>query len=161
MWYCYILRNKLEQFKHNTYNGSTNNPMRRLRQHNEEIKGGAKATHGKGGACEICVMLSGCPDHINALSCEWRMKCPSGRPGKREARYQRVQGRVSSLNEILPLNHWTGKCIVDNCDFKFKLHILKDVVHYLDKTKIPSNIEIIEVDVIDKACVELEKEIYS
>tara|TARA_B110000967_G_scaffold194346_1_gene222775 strand:- start:1964 stop:2371 length:408 start_codon:yes stop_codon:yes gene_type:complete len=135
--------------------------MRRLRQHNEEIKGGAKATHGKGGAWDICVMLSGFPDHINALSCEWRMKCPSGRPGKREARYQRVQGRVSSLNEILPLNHWTGKCIVDNCDFKFKLHILKDVVHYLDKTKIPSNIEIIEVDVIDKACVELEKEIYS
>ncbi len=48
MWYCYILRNKLEQFKHNTYNGSTNHPMRRLRQHNEEIKGGARATHGKG-----------------------------------------------------------------------------------------------------------------
>lgn len=48
MWYCYILRNKLEQFKHNTYNGSTNNPLRRLRQHNEEIKGGARATHGKG-----------------------------------------------------------------------------------------------------------------
>ena len=84
MWYCYILRNKLEQFKNNTYNGSTNNPMRRLRQHNEEIKGGARATHGKGGAWEICAMLSGFPDHINALSCEWRMKCPSGRPGKRE-----------------------------------------------------------------------------
>ena len=76
MWYCYILRNKLEQFKNNTYNGSTNNPMRRLRQHNEEIKGGARATHGKGGAWEICVMLSGFPDHVNALSCEWRMKCP-------------------------------------------------------------------------------------
>ena len=69
MWYCYILRNKLEQFKHNTYNGSTNHPMRRLRQHNEEIKGGARATHGKGGAWEICAMLSGFPDHINALSC--------------------------------------------------------------------------------------------
>jgi len=88
------------------------------------------------------------------------MKCPSGRPGKREARYQRVQGRVSSLNEVLPLNRWTGKCIIDNCDFKFKLHILNDVVQYLDKTKIPSNIEIIEVDVIDATCIELEKEIY-
>ena len=160
MWYCYILRNKLDQFKHNKYNGSTNNPMRRLRQHNEEIKGGAKATHGKGGAWEICAMLSGFPDHINALSCEWRMKCPSGRPGKREAKYQRVQGRVSSLNEILPLQRWTGKCIVNNCDFKFKLHIVNDVVQYLDKTKIPSNIEIVEVDVIDSSCVELEKEIY-
>ena len=160
MWYCYILRNKLGQFKHNTYNGSTNHPMRRLRQHNEEIKGGARATHGKGGAWEICAMLSGFPDHINALSCEWRMKCPSGRPGKREAKYQRVQGRISSLNEILPLERWTGKCIIDNRDFKFKLHILKDVMEYLDKSKIPSNIEVIEIDVIDASCIELEKELY-
>tara|TARA_B110000967_G_C18836445_1_gene537000 strand:- start:742 stop:1146 length:405 start_codon:yes stop_codon:yes gene_type:complete len=134
--------------------------MRRLRQHNEEIKGGAKATHGKGGAWEICTMLSGFPNHINALSCEWRMKCPSGRPGKREAKYQRVQGRVSSLNEILPLERWTGKCIVDNCDFKFKLHILKDVVHYLDLSTVPANIEILEVDVIDETCIDLDREIY-
>ena len=134
--------------------------MRRLRQHNEEIKGGAKATHGKGGAWEICAMLSGFPDHINALSCEWRMKCPAGRPGKREAKYQRVQGRVSSLNEILPLERWTGKCIVDNCDFKFKLHILTDVVGYLDKTKVPENMEIVEVDTIDASCIDLEKELY-
>ncbi|RZD39298.1 MAG: hypothetical protein CXT73_07760 [Methanobacteriota archaeon] len=71
MWYCYILRNKLLQYQNNTYNGSTNNPIRRLRQHNEEIKGGARATHGKGGQWEYCAMLSGFPDHINALSCEW------------------------------------------------------------------------------------------
>jgi len=160
MWYCYILRNRLEQFKHNTYNGSTNNPLRRLRQHNEEIKGGAKATHGKGGAWEICAMLSGFPDHINALSCEWRMKCPSGKPGKREAKYQRVQGRISSLNDILPLARWTGKCIVDNCDFKFKLHIVNDVVKYLDMSVVPEYIEIIQVDVIDDNCFELEREIY-
>ena len=134
--------------------------MRRLRQHNEEIKGGAKATHGKGGAWEICAMLSGFPDHINALSCEWRMKCPSGRPGKREAKYQRVQGRVSSLNEILPLERWTGKCIVDNCDFKFKLHILTDVMGYLDKTNVPENMEIVEVDTIDASCIDLEKELH-
>ena len=160
MWYCYILRNKLEQFKFNTYNGSTNNPMRRLRQHNEEIKGGARATHGKGGAWEICAMLSGFPDHINALSCEWRMKCPSGRPGKREKKYQGVKGRISSLNEILPLQRWTGKCIVENMDFKFKLHIMRDVVEYLDLNKIPDNIEIVIVDVINADCIDLENEIY-
>ena len=108
----------------------------------------------------VCSMLSGFPNHINALSCEWRMKCPSGRPGKREAKYQRVQGRVSSLNEILPLERWTGKCIVDNCDFKFKLHILKDVVHYLDLSTVPANIEILEVDVIDETCIDLDREIY-
>jgi structure-specific endonuclease subunit SLX1 len=161
MWYCYILRNKLEQFKNNTYNGSTNNPMRRLRQHNEEIKGGARATSGKGGAWEICAMLSGFPGHINALSCEWRIKCPSGRPGKRERKYQGVKGRITSLNEILSLERWTGKCTVDNCDFKYKLHILKDVVHFLDKSLVPANIEVIEVETIDAECVELEKEIYN
>ena len=134
--------------------------MRRLRQHNEEIKGGAKATHGKGGAWEICTMLSGFPDHINALSCEWRMKCPSGRPGKREHKYQGVKGRVSSLNEILPLQRWTGKCIVENMDFKFKLHIMRDVVEYLDLNKIPTNIEVVIVDVIDADCIELENDMY-
>lgn len=160
MWYCYILRNKLEQFKNNTYNGSTNNPMRRLRQHNEEIKGGARATHGKGGAWEICAMLSGFPDHVNALSCEWRMKCPSGRPGKRERKYQGVKGRVSSLNEILPLERWTSKCVVNNSDFKMKLHILSDVVEYVDVSEVPENITIEIVDVIDHSCVDLEHEIY-
>ena len=160
MWYCYILRNKLEQFKNNTYNGSTNNPMRRLRQHNEEIKGGARATHGKGGAWEICAMLSGFPDHINALSCEWRMKCPSGRPGKRERKYQGVKGRVSSLNEILPLERWTSKCVVNNSDFKMKLHILSDVVEYVDVSEVPENITIEIVDTINHSCVDLNSDMY-
>ena len=160
MWYCYILQNKLPQYQNNTYNGSTNNPIRRLRQHNEEIKGGAKATHGKGGGWEFCAMLSGFPDHINALSCEWRMKCPSGKPGKRESKYQGVRGRISSLNEILPLNRWTGKCIVDNLNSTLKLHILKDVVQYLDLSKVPSNIQVEIVDTIDNSCFELDKEIY-
>jgi len=160
MWYCYILRNKLEQFKNNTYNGSTNNPMRRLRQHNEEIKGGARATHGKGGAWEICAMLSGFPDHVNALSCEWRMKCPSGRPGKRERKYQGVKGRVSSLNEILPLERWTSKCVVNNSDFKMKLHILSDVVEYVDVSEVPENITIEIVDTIDHSCVDLNSDMY-
>ena len=160
MWFCYILRNKLPQFQNNTYNGSTNNPIRRLRQHNEEIKGGARATHGKGGAWEICSMLSGFPDHINALSCEWRMKCPSGRPGKRERKYQGVEGRIRSLNEILPLERWTGKCIIDNKDLKLKLHILKDVSHYIDFDKIPENIIVEIVDTIDSSCMELDKDVY-
>ena len=45
-WYCYILRNRQHKYSHLTYNGSTNNPYRRLRQHNEEISGGAVYTHG-------------------------------------------------------------------------------------------------------------------
>ena len=45
-------------------------------------------------------------------------------------------------------------------DFVFKLHILKDVVQYIDVSKIPDNICIETVDVIDINCMELDKEIY-
>ena len=89
------------------------------------------------------------------------MKCPSGKPGKRESKYKGVKGRISSLNEILILERWTGKCIVDNIDFIFKLHILKDVVQFLDLNKIPENINVEIVDKIDNACMELDKEIYN
>jgi predicted GIY-YIG superfamily endonuclease len=41
-WYCYILRNTHPKYCNITYNGSTNDPVRRLRQHNEEIKGEQK-----------------------------------------------------------------------------------------------------------------------
>jgi len=89
------------------------------------------------------------------------MKCPSGRPGKREYKYQGVKGRISSLNEILPLERWTGKCKVDNSDTFFKLHILKDVVQYLDLTKVPEYIHVEIVDKIDANCMELDKEFYN
>ena len=69
-WYCYILRNRQDKYSHLTYNGSTNSPYRRLRQHNEEISGGAVYTHGRGGGWEIYALLTGFVDHKNALSCE-------------------------------------------------------------------------------------------
>ena len=89
------------------------------------------------------------------------MKCPSGKPGKRESKYRGVCGRISSLNDILPLERWTNKCIIDNIDFVFKLHILKDVAQYLDISKIPDNIYVEIVDIIDINCLELDKEIYN
>jgi predicted GIY-YIG superfamily endonuclease len=143
-WYCYILRSTNPQYKNCTYNGSTNDPFRRLRQHNEEIKGGAKATHGRG-IWEIYVLLTGFPDHVNALSCEWRIKCPSGRPGKRSSQHNGVIGRVKSLNNILVLDQWTKQCIVKNADCYFRLIVRDDVKQYIDVEKLPANIEVISV----------------
>jgi len=145
MWYCYILRNKLPQYSHLTYNGSTNDPVRRLRQHNQEISGGARATHGKGGAWEIYALMSGFEDHINTLSCEWRIKHPSGKPGIMASKYRGVVGRIKSLNEILPLDKWTGKCTIDNKNMKYKLYLVEDVAHHIDRSIVPENIEIIVV----------------
>lgn len=150
MWFCYILRNTKDPYKTMTYNGSTNDPIRRLRQHNEEISGGAKATHGKGQSWEIYVLMTGFQDHINTLSCEWRIKHPSGKPGKREPGHCGVVGRVRGLNAMLGLDKWTSKCIVDNKTCQYKLYITEDMVRFLDKSVIPENIEIIPVEKITK-----------
>ena len=144
-WYCYLLRNNSEPYLNCTYNGSTNNPMKRLRQHNEEIKGGAKATHGKNGAWEIYALLSGFKDHKNTLQCEWKIKCPSGKPGKRAPKHNGVINRIKSLNEVLILERWTKQSTVNNCDCPYHLVVTDDVVQYLDRSVIPGNITIVSV----------------
>jgi|UniRef100_A0A6C0IKY5 predicted GIY-YIG superfamily endonuclease len=160
MWFCYILRNTQPEYARSTYNGSTNNPKRRLRQHNCEITGGAKVTTQKGGGWEYCAILSGFPDKINCLSCEWRIKCPSGRPGRRAPKYNSPAGRVGSLNEILPLEYWTKQCVVNNREFQMKLHVVTDLYDKLDTSIIPSNIEVIQCEKIDTEMLDIENDIY-
>ena len=145
MWFCYILKNENGR----TYNGSTNNPVRRLRQHNGVIKGGSKATSRTDGGWSYIMLLSGFPDHINALQAEWDFKCPTRKPGKRPKEYEGPNGRIKSLNLILPLEYWTKQSTICNRDFKMKLLILEDMVQYLDLSLIPDNIEVITTNRID------------
>uniref|UniRef100_A0A6C0HV29 GIY-YIG domain-containing protein n=1 Tax=viral metagenome TaxID=1070528 RepID=A0A6C0HV29_9ZZZZ len=139
-WYCYILRNKQSRYAHLTYNGSTNHPIRRLRQHNEEISGGARYTHGRGGGWEIYALLSGFPDHKNALSCEWRMKHTNGKPGKRPPEHCGMKGRIVALNDILQLEKWTQQCTHSNYDQQFTLYLADDVVSLVNVSALPPNI---------------------
>ena len=142
-WYCYILRNKQAQFSHLSYNGSTNNPKRRLRQHNEEISGGARYTHGRNGGWEIYALVTGFVDHKNALSCEWRIKHTNGKPGKRPNAHLGTIGRIIGLNEVLKLDRWTKQCMVENKDCQYTLYIADDVAKYIDQSGLPSNITVI------------------
>lgn len=142
-WYCYILRNQQPQYSHLTYNGSTNNPRRRLRQHNEEISGGARYTHGRNGGWEIYALLTGFVDHKNALSCEWRIKHTNGKPGKRPTDHLGMAGRIRGLNEVLKLDKWTSKCEVSNADVPYTLYLAEDVLHLVHPEELPSNITII------------------
>ena len=139
-WYCYLLRNTQFQYSHLTYNGSTNDLRRRLRQHNEEIVGGARYTHGRGGGWEYYALLTGFPDHKNALSCEWRIKHSNGKPGKRPKEHCGMTGRIVSLNEILKLERWTKQCTHENKNHQFTLYVADDVVHYLDISGLPTNV---------------------
>lgn len=139
-WYCYILRNKQHQYRHLTYNGSTNNPRRRLRQHNEEICGGARYTHGRGGGWEIYALLTGFPDHKNALSCEWVIKHTNGKSGDRPSHHKGVQGHIVGLNHILKLDRWTKQCTIKNADIPLTLYLAEDIAHLIDPSGLPQNI---------------------
>lgn len=55
-----------------TYVGYTVDFKRRLRQHNREIKGGAKATAGR--QWRMILQITGLPDKHHALSLEWHLK---------------------------------------------------------------------------------------
>lgn len=93
--YCYIL---MSTNTSKTYNGYTNRIDRRIRQHNKELVGGARATS-SGGPWEYLVIITS--DHpnftkIRALSLEWSIRYPTNkRPRPRE--YSCPDGRIASL----------------------------------------------------------------
>jgi predicted GIY-YIG superfamily endonuclease len=144
MWFCYILRNASS----NTYNGSTNNMVRRLRQHDGAIVGGAKATRGKG-PWEVYAFLTGFKDNMyhNALQCEWKIKYPDNkRP--RPKKYCSPAGRIKGLQEVLMLPRWTNNSTLDNKDCNFKLYLVQDMEQYIDVAILPQNIQVIIVQKI-------------
>lgn len=95
-YYCYIVTNEHDR----TYNGYTVNLNRRLRQHNGEIKGGAKATRGRGPWSFLAVITSDCWDCIStAMQHEWSIKYPTRRR-PRPKEYNGAAGRLRSLSRV-------------------------------------------------------------
>jgi predicted GIY-YIG superfamily endonuclease len=92
-WMCYCL----ESTTGSTYIGSSVDVDRRLRQHNGEIKGGARATSRGTGWNRVCHVV-GFPDSRAALQFEWKWKRVSqkmkGRPIER-----RVMALLDMLNQ--------------------------------------------------------------
>ena len=127
-YWCYILRNTSDQYSNYTYCGYTVDPIKRLRQHNEEIKGGACATHGKNHAWVFMFLMTGFKTSNNALSCEWRIK----HPGKK---YKGVAGRIHAINDILQLSTWSSKCNIDNADCNYDVFVDDDVYCKINPTK--------------------------
>ncbi|RIA84080.1 hypothetical protein C1645_880139 [Glomus cerebriforme] len=73
---CYLLRSLAPNYRQTGYIGSTNNPKRRLRQHNGEISLGAKQTVKKR-PWEIVLFVYGFPNQVAALQFEWSWQNPS------------------------------------------------------------------------------------
>jgi len=102
--YCYILYNDQNN---ETYVGFTNNPERRLRQHNCEIAGGARFTtarHKKLGITWkfLRLITSGSPDFTKsvALSFEWHLK----HAARISKRFRGPEGRILSIQHVTNLS---------------------------------------------------------
>jgi structure-specific endonuclease subunit SLX1 len=112
---CYLLLSLSPMSKNNVYVGSTPNPVRRLRQHNGEITGGAKKTLSKR-PWQMVVVVYGFPSRLAALQFEWAWQNPhksrhfkSGQfpstfIGKQKERY--LAGKLQALNLMFHLDQY-------------------------------------------------------
>jgi len=124
-YHVYILR---EIGGKKTYVGYTVDLVRRLRQHNSEIKGGAKYTSGK--KWEFAGYFTGFPTSNIALQCEWRIKHPTKKNGSG------MKGRLESIKTIFLEEKLTSNSIPIK-DLSLELFLLEE---YLP-IELPDNIQ--------------------
>ena len=97
-WVLYIVENK-----GCTYVGVSPDPVRRLRQHNGEISGGAKYTTGKGPGWKHLCLVRGFQDKIQAMQFEWAVKHVKPRDAGGPV------NRLKKLCVVLNRERWTSK----------------------------------------------------
>ena len=108
MNYCYMLYTDKGQ----TYIGATVDPDRRLRQHNKEISGGARATGiriAQGLTWKRACYITGIPEWSSALQIEWRWK-QLGRTQCKNIKNP-IERRLHSLKILLSLEKPTNRAI--------------------------------------------------
>ena len=108
MSYCYLLFTESNQ----TYVGATVDPDRRLRQHNKELSGGARATGirvEQGLTWLRACYITNIPEWRSALQIEWRWK----QLGRTQFKHIRnpIERRLYSLKKLLSMEKPTEKAI--------------------------------------------------
>ena len=97
-WYFYLIKNN-----NFTYAGVSPDPIRRMRQHNKEIKGGAKYTTSKSPEWKHISLIDGFRNKIEAMQFEWAIKhIPPRNIGG-------VNNRIKKLYTLLNYEKWTSK----------------------------------------------------
>jgi predicted GIY-YIG superfamily endonuclease len=99
--YCYLLESNK---RNRSYVGASKNIIKRLRQHNGEIKGGAKYCR-SGRPWKMIVYVKGFIEYKQALQFEWSWKYETrkiSRSGKTS-----IERRIIALNNLLIKKRWT------------------------------------------------------
>tara|TARA_B100001094_G_scaffold271941_1_gene277494 strand:- start:678 stop:1085 length:408 start_codon:yes stop_codon:yes gene_type:complete len=99
MYLVYILKSD-----NKSYVGMTNNFFKRIRQHNKEIKGGARYTSKSNNWYPICI-IDGFKDIKSACQCEWRLK------QSYKNNFRGIKGRLNYLSKFISNENikWTSK----------------------------------------------------
>jgi predicted GIY-YIG superfamily endonuclease len=94
MNFVYIIKGINDKNKTKFYIGYTNNLQRRIKQHNQIISGGAKAT--KGYKWEYYAIITNFRSHIEGLQLEWRLKHSTKKTG--------IINRLNSFLNYIDIN---------------------------------------------------------
>mmetsp|Transcript_20169 Transcript_20169/g.24451 ORF Transcript_20169/g.24451 Transcript_20169/m.24451 type:complete len:172 (+) Transcript_20169:116-631(+) len=125
-----------------TYVGFTNNPMRRIRQHNGEIKNGAKRTT-RHRPWEFVLVVVGFPTKFSALSFEWawqhsqasRMFSQTVKQQLKTTSYRKIGGKQSVKRKLIELTYMLTACpsfskfsLIVNFQHQSNANIFKDLL---------------------------------
>ena len=104
-----------------SYIGMTNDFLRRWRQHNKILKGGARYTSKREGWTPICI-IDGFKTKVEAMQCEWKLKRVKGY-------LKRVKNVHTHFTEKIK---WTSKSpLIKTQDLK--VYITKEFFPYFKK----------------------------
>ena len=97
-WIFYLIQNG-----NATYAGVSPDPVRRLRQHNGEISGGAKYTTSQSSNWSHMCLVSGFQTKQQSMQFEWALKhIPPRNAGG-------IKNRIKKLQILLHKENWTSK----------------------------------------------------
>lgn len=108
--YCCLYLLQSQSAPNYTYCGVTNNRERRIRQHNGQIKGGAKQTKAHQ-PWSMVAILNGFESLAEAQRFEWSMHNPKKRRLRKP--YIHIDGRINCLEQLLQHDAWLGRCNSD------------------------------------------------
>ena len=138
-WVFYLIYNE-----NYTYAGVSNKYERRLRQHNGEIKGGAKYTTSKSPNWKHICLVEGFHDKIQAMQFEWAVKHVQPR------NVGGVIERIKKLYKVLLKEKWTSKSplaseieLIIHWKIEKPIHIdLPKYVKEINYSSIPNSVKI-------------------